>query len=83
MYFQYFKVLALHYEGWCCSAAMCLCDCCPLHRLANKQDKPEALDEVDICELLNLESVVNSNKCPCRIVSHIEDTTYTKTETQH
>ncbi|XP_076466736.1 uncharacterized protein LOC143297986 [Babylonia areolata] len=39
----------------------------PLLLLANKQDKPDALDEVDICEMLNLESVVNSNKCPCRI----------------
>ena len=44
--------------------------CWTIHRLANKQDKPEALDEVDICELLNLETVVNTNKCPCRIVSH-------------
>ncbi|KAL8563310.1 hypothetical protein ACOMHN_028833 [Nucella lapillus] len=39
----------------------------PVLLLANKQDKPDALDEVDICEMLNLETVVNSNKCPCRI----------------
>ncbi|KAK7107434.1 hypothetical protein V1264_015366 [Littorina saxatilis] len=39
----------------------------PVLLLANKQDKADALDEVDICEQLNLESVVNTNKCPCRI----------------
>ena len=27
------------------------------------------MDEVDICEQLNLEDIVNKNKCPCRIVS--------------
>lgn len=37
-------------------------------RLANKQDKPNALDEVDICEQLGVESAVNANKCPCRMV---------------
>ncbi|KAK7503066.1 hypothetical protein BaRGS_00005692 [Batillaria attramentaria] len=39
----------------------------PVLLLANKQDKPEALDEVDLCEQLNLEVIVNTNKCPCRI----------------
>ena len=27
------------------------------------------MDEVDICEQLTLEDLVNANKCPCRIVS--------------
>ncbi|PVD28135.1 hypothetical protein C0Q70_10720 [Pomacea canaliculata] len=39
----------------------------PVLLLANKQDKPNALDEVDICEQLGVESAVNANKCPCRM----------------
>lgn len=39
----------------------------PVLLLANKQDKPGAMDEVDICEGLNLEELVNRNKCPCRV----------------
>ncbi|KAK3097336.1 hypothetical protein FSP39_008790, partial [Pinctada imbricata] len=39
----------------------------PILLLANKQDKENAMDEVDICEQLNLENLVNKNKCPCRI----------------
>ena len=41
----------------------------PSHRLANKQDVQGALDEIDICEHLDLEETVNMNKCPCRVVS--------------
>ncbi|XP_041352236.1 ADP-ribosylation factor-like protein 13B [Gigantopelta aegis] len=41
----------------------------PVLLLANKQDKEGAADEHDICEFLNLESVVNRNKCPCFIES--------------
>lgn len=33
-------------------------------RLANKQDKTRALDELDIVDRLNVEAVVNMNKCP-------------------
>ncbi|XP_024081648.1 ADP-ribosylation factor-like protein 2 isoform X2 [Cimex lectularius] len=36
----------------------------PVLVLANKQDKPDALDEIDIVELLRLESLVNKQKCP-------------------
>lgn len=32
--------------------------------MANKQDKPRALDELDIVDRLNVEAVVNTNKCP-------------------
>lgn len=39
----------------------------PVLVLANKQDHDEALDEVEICEKLALEDLVNANKCPCRI----------------
>ncbi|XP_022098135.1 ADP-ribosylation factor-like protein 13B isoform X3 [Acanthaster planci] len=35
--------------------------------LANKQDKEGALDEIDICDQLNLEDMVNDSKCPCRV----------------
>ncbi|XP_071956757.1 uncharacterized protein [Antedon mediterranea] len=35
--------------------------------LANKQDVDGALDEVDICEQLELEEMVNESKCPCRV----------------
>ena len=37
-------------------------------RLANKQDIPHGMDDVEICEKLHLEDVVNSNKCPCKMV---------------
>lgn len=32
--------------------------------MANKQDKHGALDELDIVDRLNVEAVVNMNKCP-------------------
>ncbi|PIK55571.1 putative ADP-ribosylation factor-like protein 13B [Apostichopus japonicus] len=35
--------------------------------LANKQDKEGALDEIDICDQLDLETMVNQSKCPCRV----------------
>lgn len=38
-------------------------------RLANKQDKQEALFESDITERLSLEQLVNKYKCRCNIVS--------------
>lgn len=38
-------------------------------RLANKQDKQEALYESDITERLSLEQLVNKYKCRCNIVS--------------
>uniref|UniRef100_A0A1B6L1G1 ADP-ribosylation factor-like protein 13B n=1 Tax=Graphocephala atropunctata TaxID=36148 RepID=A0A1B6L1G1_9HEMI len=36
----------------------------PLLLLANKQDREGALDELDIVERLNVESLVNQQKCP-------------------
>lgn len=39
----------------------------PVLLLGNKQDCTGALDEIDICESLGLEEIVNSNKCPCRV----------------
>ncbi|KAK6187622.1 hypothetical protein SNE40_005602 [Patella caerulea] len=39
----------------------------PLLVLANKQDQENALSEVDICEQLDLENIVNANRCPCRM----------------
>ncbi|XP_046667228.1 ADP-ribosylation factor-like protein 13B [Homalodisca vitripennis] len=36
----------------------------PLLLLANKQDREGALDEIDIVERLNVESLVNQQKCP-------------------
>lgn len=41
----------------------------PLLLLANKQDQVGALDELDICEVLTLEALVNKNHCPCRVES--------------
>lgn len=35
--------------------------------LANKQDQEGALDEIDICDQLDLETMVNNSKCPCRV----------------
>ena len=35
-----------------------------MNRLANKQDKQGALDELDIVERLNVESLVNQQRCP-------------------
>ena len=37
--------------------------------LANKQDQEGALDEIDVCDQLNLEDIVNECKCPCKVVS--------------
>lgn len=36
----------------------------PVLLLANKQDLEGALDEIDIVERLNLEKIVNEQKCP-------------------
>ncbi len=38
-------------------------------RLANKQDISGAMDELDVCQQLSLEEMVNINKVPCRVVS--------------
>ncbi|XP_003728851.1 ADP-ribosylation factor-like protein 13B isoform X1 [Strongylocentrotus purpuratus] len=35
--------------------------------LANKQDQEGALDEIDICDQLDLEEIVRNSKCPCRV----------------
>lgn len=43
---------------------------CCASRLANKQDKQEALYESDITERLSLEQLVNKYKCRCNIVSN-------------
>ncbi|XP_077977080.1 uncharacterized protein LOC144432691 [Glandiceps talaboti] len=39
----------------------------PLLVLANKQDQEGALDEIDICEQLSLEDMVNESRSPCRV----------------
>lgn len=39
-------------------------DLCLYSRLANKQDVEGALDEIDVVERLNLEAIVNQQKCP-------------------
>lgn len=36
----------------------------PVLLLANKQDQSEALDEIDLVEQLDLEHLVNENRCP-------------------
>ncbi|GAB1604805.1 ADP-ribosylation factor-like protein 13B [Argonauta hians] len=41
----------------------------PLLVLANKQDQEGAMDELDVCDILSLESLVNQSKCPCRVES--------------
>lgn len=41
----------------------------PVLILANKQDNETALDEVDIIEYLNIESLVNHQKCPTLVQS--------------
>ena len=50
--------------------------CCPVlnwhilhYRLANKQDLKDAMDESEINEQLQIEQLVNSHKCDCKIVS--------------
>lgn len=40
----------------------------PILLLLNKQDKPGAVDEVDVAERLDLSNAVNRYKSPCRIV---------------
>jgi len=37
-------------------------------RLANKQDVDGALDDGDVCDRLNLETLANHYKTPCRVV---------------
>ncbi|XP_064476202.1 ADP-ribosylation factor-like protein 13B [Ornithodoros turicata] len=39
----------------------------PLLVLFNKQDKEGAVDEGDLCAMLNLESIVNTHKCPTKV----------------
>ena len=34
------------------------------YRLANKQDKQGAMDEIDLVEKMNLEKLVNDMRCP-------------------
>lgn len=41
----------------------------PVLVLANKQDNENALDEVDLIEKLDLESIVNNNQCPTLVES--------------
>lgn len=41
----------------------------PMLLLANKQDKMGALDELEVCEVLTIETLVNKNRCPCRVES--------------
>lgn len=41
----------------------------PLIVLANKQDSEDALDEIDIIEKLQLESIVNKKQCPTLVES--------------
>lgn len=41
----------------------------PILILANKQDNENALDEIDIIEYLNIESIVNHQKCPTLVQS--------------
>lgn len=48
----------------------------PILLLANKQDQSEALDELDLVEQLDLERLVNDNRCPTLVetCSAIEST---------
>ncbi|KAH6928645.1 hypothetical protein HPB50_018166 [Hyalomma asiaticum] len=39
----------------------------PLLVLLNKQDLETAVDEIEMCSLLDLENVVNQHKCPTRV----------------
>jgi ADP-ribosylation factor-like protein 13B len=39
----------------------------PIFSLANKQDRDEALDELDIVDRLNVEAVVNQYRCPTKV----------------
>lgn len=59
-----FKVVQTHWMDYVCFPNF-LC----ASRLANKQDKQEALYESDITERLSLEQLVNKYKCRCNIVS--------------
>ena len=44
--------------------------------LANKQDVSGALDEMDICDHLQLEDLVNTHKIPCRVVCTVSCVIY-------
>lgn len=37
--------------------------------VANKQDQENALDEIDLIEKLELETIVNENRCPTLVES--------------
>ncbi|XP_078493347.1 uncharacterized protein LOC100178782 [Ciona intestinalis] len=39
----------------------------PILLLANKQDVSGAMNEADICDALDLQDVVNRNRCPCKV----------------
>ncbi|XP_060085592.1 ADP-ribosylation factor-like protein 13B [Ylistrum balloti] len=41
----------------------------PILLLANKCDREDAMDSVDVCQKINLEDQVNRHKCPSRIES--------------
>ncbi|XP_044885748.1 ADP-ribosylation factor-like protein 13A isoform X4 [Mauremys mutica] len=51
-------------SSYCWNLGICLC-CC--QRLANKQDKVDALLPCELIECLSLEKLVNENKSLCRI----------------
>lgn len=40
----------------------------PVLVLANKQDKPEAIDELELCTRMKLDEVVNRNQCPAKVI---------------
>lgn len=62
--FSYTWLISCRHIGWIIMSVF-LC----ASRLANKQDKQEALYESDITERLSLEQLVNKYKCRCNIVS--------------
>uniref|UniRef100_H2ZKP5 ADP-ribosylation factor-like protein 13B n=1 Tax=Ciona savignyi TaxID=51511 RepID=H2ZKP5_CIOSA len=39
----------------------------PILLLANKQDVDGAMNEASVCDALQLEDVVNRNRCPCKV----------------
>lgn len=41
----------------------------PVLILANKQDRENALDEIDLVDMLDLEDLVNEKKCPTLVES--------------
>lgn len=41
-------------------------------RLLNKQDLDNVMEEMDICRAIDLEQIVNQNRCPTRIVHSLK-----------